>query len=480
MRRLDAVRDERGIALVMALGILLVLSILAAAVLDFTATNARNADYSKENQEAFALAEAGLNNRTAAFFASPSTFDGMEQQTPYAGVGTVKTSATQSGNVWTITATGTVPNPTGASDIHRTVSQKVEAGGSATVADNPAWQYLYSDSPTGCMSIPNAVVVEQPLYVRNDLCLNNGSRIDSVAGSLRVGGKITMSNSASIGTSASKLPEVHVAGAGCKRGAYGGGGTTGYTWPCTAGHQVYAVTQTREPGTVSKPTLDLQNAYNTAKPGPSFPCTSSTGTPPVFDNGGGLNRSAPTANLMPTGSSYTCTVAGGGTLSWSHSSNPRTLTVDGTIFVDGDITFSNSSAGRYLGRGTIYASGKVTFANSVKLCGAWKASTLSCDWTGWDANTNLVIFVAGYGTISPAQDNIGFRVLNGSEVQAGAYAERDFEQVNATEWQGPVIARQLLLGNSTVTATPWGSFTTLPPGAPGAPSPRIVPQSWRG
>ena len=69
MARTLAVRnrlgDESGIALVMALGIMLVLVIALTTVITFTAAGARDSHRVNAGQKATALAEAGVNNALA-------------------------------------------------------------------------------------------------------------------------------------------------------------------------------------------------------------------------------------------------------------------------------------------------------------------------------------------------------------------------------------------------------------------------------
>src|SRR5207247_1365516 len=59
MRRL--LRDQQGIALVMALGILITLTITTLAVLTYTTANVRGARYGHARVSAYSLAEAGTN-----------------------------------------------------------------------------------------------------------------------------------------------------------------------------------------------------------------------------------------------------------------------------------------------------------------------------------------------------------------------------------------------------------------------------------
>jgi Tfp pilus assembly protein PilX len=61
-------RDESGVALVMALAVMLVLSILVTATLAFTSSNSRDASLKRSGQSAYALAEAGLSSAQAQLY----------------------------------------------------------------------------------------------------------------------------------------------------------------------------------------------------------------------------------------------------------------------------------------------------------------------------------------------------------------------------------------------------------------------------
>ena len=64
-RILARLQDERGIALVMAIGIMFVLTITVSSVMVYTAASAGHANNSNAGQKAYALAEAGVNNAIA-------------------------------------------------------------------------------------------------------------------------------------------------------------------------------------------------------------------------------------------------------------------------------------------------------------------------------------------------------------------------------------------------------------------------------
>jgi hypothetical protein len=64
----DRLRDERGVALLMALGILLVLSLGFATSIALTSSGSRHAQRSKADQKSYALAEDGVNNAVSVIF----------------------------------------------------------------------------------------------------------------------------------------------------------------------------------------------------------------------------------------------------------------------------------------------------------------------------------------------------------------------------------------------------------------------------
>src|SRR5436190_13350299 len=66
MRRvISMLRQESGMALVMALGMMAVLSTLAATLFAYTSSNSRNASRSDKKQKAYVAAEAGINRAVA-------------------------------------------------------------------------------------------------------------------------------------------------------------------------------------------------------------------------------------------------------------------------------------------------------------------------------------------------------------------------------------------------------------------------------
>ena len=177
-----------------------------------------------------------------------------------------------------------------------------------------------------------------------------------------MGGTVTIQNSAHVGSAGARLAEVHVAG-GCRLNS------SALHSPCGPADAVYSTaTPDATPTGLEKPPVDLPYWYANSKPGPRQACTTQTGTPPAFDNDTTMNRSLPSAVNLTPALAYDCQVRDGqgnllGQIAWTPGS-PGTLTIAGTLFFDGSITFQNSVNPVYVGRATIYAAGTITLQNS--------------------------------------------------------------------------------------------------------------------
>lgn len=165
--------DESGIALIMAILIVLVLTIMVTSALAFTSSDSRDASRSSAGQKAYAAAEAGLNNGLAA--AQNAGTDttlmpgcGSPTVTQLSGGGTATWCGSYNATtkVWTITATGSIANPTGptASAISRTLTQ------TATIVPPP---YNFVALDTGCDVHTLIVDSSGQLNVTNAIYVNS-------------------------------------------------------------------------------------------------------------------------------------------------------------------------------------------------------------------------------------------------------------------------------------------------------------------
>jgi hypothetical protein len=498
LRRL--LRRQDGITLVMAVGILGVLTVSGTTLIYYSSTNARSVSYSAANASAYDLAESGINemmsvlskpdnNALNKYLLGEQANGSVTHTTHTYDGGTVEWWGTLSQSVtgastWNLTSVGKVSNPTGktASQVTRTLTAKVPVVPTYTQPlNNPAWNFIYSrgTGQTCDMTISNSVLVQSPLYVAGNLCLTNTSAI--AAGPLVVQGSLTMSQSANYaGTSSVPLNQLAVRN-GCKwknnalhSPCQQGDGNSGYD-------NVWATTIINSPNTSSPPTVDWDPWYLNSNPGPYYPCLTSSGTPPIFDNDQGSaltpnvakrNNSIPTVQDLTPATSYTCK-SSNGELSWNATT--KTLTANGTIFIDGSLQVQNGAVNTYTGSATIYISGTLLIKNS-KLCQAVANGT--CTTNGWDPAQRMLVFVANgiAGNTTPMnQVSTGDSVqLVSAYAQGAIYATGNIDIGTTSNFDGPLDGQSVILGQSTSSYFP--GFTFVPAGMPGNPQVYAQPQ----
>src|SRR5262245_18133668 len=462
------VSDERGVALVMALGVMLCLSILLAVTIFFSTAGAQDAEAKNAGQKAYALAEAGLNSAfaqlaphypsastagSASWVASPGAKSYGGGTADYTGS---YDSATQT---WTLTGTGTVPSPTGASALVRTATARVPV----VLNGSPAylWGFFMGDPSAGCTTFDNGAAVKVSVYVANCLTFSNNAHIsEPVAGGssvdVYVGGLLNMGDSgnSSIGTSSTDRVRTVTAIGGCKYHLV--------TYPCSSSSssQVWAQSYPTTTSSVSLPAIDLASTYASAN---WSAATCTVGTNP-FDGDTSANSSRGTVRLL-NGPSFDCTArssAGAtvGRLAWSTTT--KTLTISGTVFIDAaTLTFTNTDVAIYSGSGTIYVNGTVSFNNTSSICGPGTGSTASngCPADAWDTTQGALMILAG----NAANVNPAFSMNNSSMFEGVAYANGIYNGNNGAVVRGSVLAKRGQLQNSGGSK----ALTSIPPGAPG-------------
>ena len=82
------------------------------------------------------------------------------------------------------------------------------------------------------------------------------------------------------------------------------------------------------------------------------------------------------------------TTAPSGLIAWNATT--KTLTVSGTVYIDGSAKVSNSSVNSYNGYGVIYLSG--TFRVTGTMCAAILSG--ACNFSGWNPDKDLLMIVA--------------------------------------------------------------------------------------
>lgn len=461
--------DESGIALVMALGVMLVLTIVLTTVITFTAAGARDSHRVNAGQKATALAEAGLNNAlavlnqnypatptaaTPAYPGNPALLPSRTTAYPTGNAtwgGTLEISplGAQWADEWRITSTGSVANPTGpgAAPVTRTVRAVVPIIVPATVpvtGQSPLnFIYAFND-----VTFLQSVVVASPVYATDDLVLQNTSTISEKAGKIGVEGDVYLTspqnrighvNGSSAGAPpvGNEVPQIHIEGE-CSSQANPtlhncNWGDPDKIWSVTENNSIplgflsyipqltccgpYPTNPNLTPVVASDSDMGL--AYRNADLGPRRQCLTGS-TPFTFDGAGGpdnlINNSATPTGSTPIdltpNASYTCKSARG-ELSWNNAT--KILTVDRTVFIDGSITISSptSDEATYVGKGVIYATGTFSMKNTllcVKTTGS--GNNAKCDTLdgAWDPDVGALFIIAdgdgGYDSTQSQGNNV--------------------------------------------------------------------------
>jgi Tfp pilus assembly protein PilX len=473
-------REERGVALVLSLVILLSFGIAVTTLIHYTTANTSSTSRQRADQQAYALAEAGLNNAISRLSAAldPRNPSAVPSTTETLTTGTATSSGALTQNsvncsvspmscicfaswptpcIWTLTATGSVRNPVGgtATPVTRQVSQKVKI---VYTNDITIWKYLFSDATAGCMDTKNNALITAPLYVRGNLCLKNNAEFRG--SELQVEGTLSLANGAYVRASPPNNP---IAVAKLKGGCTGGNPNP---HPCTSADRVYATSLTTTPDGLTKPLVDIANWYDHT----SRTCTSGSlpGGPP--DNNTIRDGSRADFDLTPN-TAYSCSTPEG-QISWTPG-NPGTLAVSGVMFFDGNIYMNNNAYAVYSGKATIYAYGTVNLSNGARLCGITGCTS------SWNTAQNVLMFVAGRSLSGCPTPCYGFVLDNHSTYQGAAYTDVDYLCDNGSENWGPVVAYQIQIDNNCDQTQPLSEVPVAAP-TPALRSLEIVPDSYSG
>lgn len=493
---IDRLRDERGIALLMALGVLVVTSIMMVSIVTYSSSSSRASSSSKASQVAYALAEAGINNAMAVLslpsnnaldqcLLHPPTPTSCASNTPFTSAyegGTVSWYGILNTNteVWSLTAVGKVRNPTGAATVTRTITASVQVISTLTQPlNNSAWNYIYATKtgdPDGCdEELNNSATFSANLYVDGNLCLDNTATITRDANysvTLVVKGLTNLKKSGNaIGASGTTSPplidEAHLVG-GCKLQ------NNAVHNPCGTADHVYVKNLYNTVQSITAPTADWDYWYQYATLGPKHPCDNPTSGQPTFESAGNTARDnsvTPVFNLVPS-TSYTCRHTDGagniiGELSWDASA--KILTLRGVVFFDGGITFNTGSTVQYRGQGSLYVSGTVTMVSGLQLCGGISGG--NCDFTAWSPNNDMMMLVIK----DMANTGTSLAFTQSARFQGGVYASTAVTFAQNGQIEGPMVATELTFSNSVV-AHSFPLITQVPIGTPGNPNSYADPQ----
>ncbi|HEY2072103.1 MAG TPA: hypothetical protein VGG88_00870 [Gaiellaceae bacterium] len=488
IRRL--VRDEGGVALVMALIIMAALAGTTAALVLPGAVNQRNSLKSADARQAFALAETALAYGEGAVYAAGQTgkspSSGIHSLAAQAGGGTGSWYATVAadGITWTVYATGIVDG------VHRQVHAQATDPTTTLVTDSGVWNYVYADAAgTSCATAWNgSVTVSVPIMVRGDLCLSGS--INFTGSQLQVGGNLSVTGSAKIGTSTTKIQSLQVgitstSTSTCNSVTPGSGACDGSHSPIFATAVSKGLSVTPQMPCIGQPTTwdsqctgtdngtwtKLHTIYNAQTAAAKTGCPTN-----LLDGNSTLDNSDSSISsaMFPSSTDYDCKIGSVGEIKWTHSTH--TLAVSGTIYLDGSLSLSGTVL--YTGQASIYVTGGVSMGNNSSFCGI-----ASCTGS-WNPDVNGIIFVAGCwsnSTGSTLTTSGCVSLGGGATAQFGVYCTTNYSTSGGSSNMGPVLANTLSIGGNTASLIP---FHYMPPGTPLSTRfvtvPGSPPKNWSG
>jgi Tfp pilus assembly protein PilX len=478
-------RCESGIALVMALMMITVLTIVGGSMVVYSTQGQHESNRSKASDVAYRLAETGVNNAVAVLglATNNATQQSTLPSTEPASVNGTYSALYEGGrskwwgvydgttNSWVIYGKGIVTNTNAAgATVTRTLSASVRVTASMSQPLNTqAWNYWYATNqggPNVCdVTFSNNVEMDAPFYIQGNLCFSNNTKIVEDLQTPRIPiivsvlGKVQFSPGSSIGRSSSNtVSEVHIAG-GC-----GTSLTSVHTckkYPTSGYDPIYTPSLDSSPVTVTPPVPDWTNWYNNASPGPFHACNAGAVNPPVFDNNTtqdfGTNGSVtPAFNLTPA-TNYSCTTANG-SIAWNATT--KTLTVSGVIYIDGSVAVTNGAVNDYQGQATMLLSGSLSIDGMM--CGKRNVGNTDCDFTGWNPNTEMLI-------VATHASGTSISLINNAKWEGGVWAAGTVALSNNAVIEGPTIGGTFTFSNNAVSR-PFPTITSVPLGAPGNPT----------
>jgi Tfp pilus assembly protein PilX len=491
-------RGEEGIALVLAVLVLAIVTIVASSAIMYTLSSQQDAASKKSGVTAYSLAQAALSNATAQLTShyydstgqphdnttsltymaqnwAPSGSQISPSDATACSPTAVTTCMTWSGELrcpvtvscsstsitvsdieraqWHITATGRVPNPSGPGVLMRTITVDVPVNAPPAKAPAPdIFKAVYTGKvSTGCdLTTGQGVVWASPVYVVGNLCFGQNSGVEAGSaglGKLVVGGwmDLTQGNGAHVGTSTTPVPSLSV--------AHSCDGTRSAT-PCTlqpngagykdAANTIFVSAYSNAPVFPDPPSVDW--AQRQAERGNDWQCTS------------GHSLTAASFNL--TGTPYVCTT-NAGSLSWDGT----TLNVTGNVYIDGNLTTNSNAEFVYTGLGSIYVGGSASFGNNTSICVGSTANHDCPSGSNWMNIADNFLLILVKGGITGGQSNSNF------SLEGGLYSDSVINfGAGHTNIYGPIVTPdQIFPGQQAAQGFP--NIIDLFTGAPGTPQP---------
>ncbi|OFW35185.1 MAG: hypothetical protein A2074_01090 [Candidatus Aquicultor primus] len=350
--------DERGIALLTVVGVMLIVTILSFGVITIAKSDLVLSERDEEYTEALHVAEAGIQKALWQLEQLGSTME-PKTFTINVGDGLAEVNAVQdvgSQWYWTIESTGT--------------SGQMKRKLKVSVFNFSLWNMNMglgeaNSMASGGNGILGTTSIDGPFYVRGNVELSGSSEITGGPFFIKTGTLRFMNNSSTLGKSAEPIA-AYIEPADGNEDILDKHGN-----PLEPGHPQVNVSQlSNQVPDIKIPPLDSLTAYRTRAASESEEtCTAYPGIIAtqsgdsgykVLDND--INLESGTLNSRPMyyiNSTINDFGVPGGEFAWDNIN--KRLYINGTIFVDGNLTIGDSANTEisYYGRGTIVVNGEI-------------------------------------------------------------------------------------------------------------------------
>jgi hypothetical protein len=411
---------------------------------------------------------------TAGAAGTASVFGYFSSTNPGSYNGTAVAAST-----WLLMSTGySASGQGGVATVTRTATATVKISPANGGAVASVWNHMFLTAPL----VPNVCqtdfengnnVIDMSLYVLGNLCFSGDHIVVKEVGQpvdFQVGGKLVINSgsSNSVGVSAAVPITSGVVVGGCINGSVGSAGS-----PCNAAFHYWVTTaDTFNPQTAPSQTVtDIQAHYASFDPGPKHACQAGTTPAPLastaFDNNTTYDNSAASFELTPA-FSYSCISQSGaavGQLTWDNVA--KKLTINGSIFFDGSMTISQSLY--YVGTGIIETSGTVKVnGTSTKICATSPCNTALNAWQGSSGNNSML-------TLAPlAVSATALNFANDSQIFQGSVWTQPGSTMILTGGsvtvEGPMSVGSLKTPANVTNLMPMPVIKNMPTGAPVPPN----------
>jgi hypothetical protein len=165
-----------------------------------------------------------------------------------------------------------------------------------------------------------------------------------------------------------------------------------------------------------------------------------------------------TATAHVSGQTVEWRTSSSGEIAWNNTT--KTLTISGTIYIDGSAKISDGALNSYNGQGTIYLSGTLRVTGSM--CASIAGS--ACNFTTWNPDFDMLMIVANGdgGLVDPGNS---IQIDNNYSWQGGLYGTNGVEFGNNVNVDGPIVGSTITLSNN-LTSNAFPNISIVPVGMP--------------